>query len=201
MRDRLNVETQRAWRFYCALEKVLPYQQQQNSESTGRRKLTASTIPWHGAAAGLTLEFHAEVRRLEVHLREMVTGVRGVRRGGSDQNTDFALRALPKLAEAVDDQTVLGIMSYMDGWIRRADAVFRPEQGLHRLPREPKEKELPCPWCAKPTMRWHPLSGIVVCVNPHCLDDTETRPRWRSDFTVADNVLVFTWVPIQKGAA
>lgn len=180
---------------YCALELAIPHKETYQGEPLSRQKLVASTIPWHGAAAGLTHELHAEIRRMEVHLVDMVTGVRGVRRGGSNLNTQYALKAVVNLSQApaVDDQTILAVLNYLDGWVRRADAVFRPEQGLHRLPREPKEKEWRCPYCEYQTMRWHPPTGIVVCINPDCHTEESKRPRWSAAFTINEDILRFTW--------
>ncbi len=139
------------------------------------------------------LDLHEESRRLETHLKEKVSGALGSRRGGSHDNTRYALSSISSLAEAVDDTTVLGILKSLSRWTRRAEAFFVPEKGLHRLPRQPKEKEARCPWCSYQTMRWHPSTGIVVCVNPHCVTDQDVRPRWCADFVVNDEGLEFSW--------
>lgn len=198
---RLHDSTEQAWRLYCALELVIPHRD--NSRDQVRihpQRLVASTIPWHSTAAGLTMELHAEVRRLEVHLKELVSGAFSPRRGGSQDNTHYALKALTNLAEAVDDQTTVGILNTLDRWIRKADAVFEPQKGLHRVPREPGEKEMRCPYCTFQTMRWHPATGVIVCVHPECLNEAGIRPRWIAEFIIKDDELQFSWEAIGEAA-
>lgn len=201
LQERLKNSTESAWRLYCSLEVMLPFKEASRGQPIARQKLTASTIPWHGQAAGLIGEFYAEVRRLEVNLASAITGIRGVRRGGSDGNTRMALRAINNYAPSVDDQSILGVIGYLERWIRRAEAVFNPDLGLHRIPREPGEEELRCPWCQFQTMRWQPATGIIVCVNPECLTEDGVRPRWIADYQVIGDQLQFTWQSVTEGAA
>ena len=193
LRERLKDGTESAWRLYCALEVMLPYKEASRGQPIARQKLTASTIPWHGAAAGLIHDFYAEVRRLEVNLAANITGIRGVRRGGSDGNTRMALRSIVNYSHSVDDQTVAGVLGFIDGWVRSAEAVFNPDLGLHRIPREPGEKELRCPWCEFQTMRWQPASGIIVCINPECRTDLDVRPRWQAAYEIVGDEMRFEW--------
>lgn len=199
LRGRLKSSAETAWRMYCALETVIPHKETRHDQPTSRQKLTASTIPWHSTAANLTQDFHAEVRRLEVNMAALVTGIQGVRRGGSDKNTQLAIKAIVNLAESVDDQVVRGVLGFLDRWVRRAEAVFSPDKGLHRVPREPGEAELRCPWCDFQTMRWQPATGIIVCVNPECHTDDGIRPRWMAKYTLDDNEMRFTWEPMNGG--
>lgn len=193
LRERLKSSTEQAWNLYCALEAVLPYKEVGRGEQISRQKLTASTIPWHSSAAGLVYDFYAEVRRIEVNLKAMVTGIRGVRRGGSDGNTRMALRSIVNFSHTVDDQTVLGILGVIDRWSRQANAVFNPDHGLHRLPRTPGEAEMRCPWCEYQTMRFQPATGIIVCVNPECRTDDGIRPRWQADYEIVGDTMQFSW--------
>lgn len=198
LQERLKNSTESAWRLYCSLEIMLPFKEASKGQPIARQKLTASTIPWHGAAAGLIHEFYSEVRRLEVNLAASITGIRGVRRGGSDGNTRMALRAINNYSASVDDQLILGVLGYLERWIRRAEAVFDPDLGLHRIPRQPGEEELRCPWCEYQTMRWQPASGIIVCVNPECRNTDGVRPRWRADYEVLGDQLQFTWTSMDE---
>lgn len=175
---------------------MLPYKEASRGEPISRQKLTASTIPWHGPAASLIHDLYAEVRRLEVNLKSSVTGIVGVRRGGSDGNTRMAMRSIVNLSHSVDDQTVLGVLMFIDRWIRQAEAVFNPDRGLHRIPRSPGEEESRCPWCDLPTMRWQPATGIIVCVNPECRNDDGVRPRWQADYRVVGDQLLFAWLSV-----
>lgn len=186
---------------YCALEVMIPNKEPGRGEPISRQKLTASPIPWHGAAAGLVMDYHAEVRRLEVNLRAEVSGVRGTRRGGSDRNTQLALGSIVNLCEAIDDQMVSGVLGYFDRWLKRTEAVFNPERGLHRLPREPGEEEMRCPWCEYQTMRWQPATGIIICVNPECRTSEGIRPRWRADYELVDDETKFVWNPMDEVGA
>lgn len=128
----------------------------------------------------------------------MVTGVHGGRRGGSDGNTREALRAILRQvhAPAIDDQTVLGVLSFFDRWTRQAQAVFDPDRGLHRVPRAPGEQDMRCPWCTYQTMRWQPATGIIVCINPECRDDAGERPRWKASYIIVGDEMQFSWAPI-----
>ena len=201
LQERLKSSTESAWRLYCALETMLPYKEVRSGQPLSRQKLTASTIPWHGAAADLITSFYVEVRRLEVNLAAEITGIRGVRRGGSDANTRKALQSIVNFSYTADDQTVRGVLGYIDRWIRRAEAVFNPDQGLHRIPREPGEQDMRCPWCEYQTMRWQPSTGIIVCVNPECRTDEDIRPRWQAEYTMTDEGVAFTWEPTKGEAA
>ncbi len=197
LRVRLKTRTDHAWRLYCALETVIPYQESRRYDQPviHRQRLIASTIPWHASAAMLVTELDAEIRRLEAHLKEAVTGVLTGRRGGSAQNTRYALKSVASLvlAPSVTDEMTLGVLNRVDRWVRRADAVFTPENGLHHIPQEPEEPVMRCPYCEFQTMRWQPATGIAVCVNPSCVNENGVRPRWSMEFTFVDDQLKFTW--------
>jgi hypothetical protein len=199
LRERLKSSAEAAWRLYCAIETVIPHKQTQYGQPSSRQKLTVSTIPWHTSAANVSTDFHAEIRRLEINMSAMVTGVHGVRRGGSHLNTQYALKGIVNLSEGVDDQAVMGVLNYLDRWVRRAEAIFSPDRGLHQLPREPGEAELRCPYCAFQTMRWQPATGIIVCINPECHTDQGIRPRWIASYELTDNEMRFTWAPMDGG--
>ena len=197
LRPRLKVQTDHVWRLYCALETVIPYQGsgQSSQPRIHRQRLVASTVPWHSQAAMLVTELDAEIRRFEVLLKQQISGTMGGggRRGGSRLNTQHALNSVANLAEAVDDQTVLGVLNKLIRWTYRADVIFNPDKGLHRIPRAPGEKEMRCPYCGYLTMRWKPASGLAVCINPECLTEDEVRPRWTVGYIVTDEKLVFSW--------
>lgn len=197
LRVRLKTRTDHAWRLYCALETVIPYQESQRygQPVIHRQRLIASTIPWHANAAMLVVELDAEIRRLEAHLKEAVSGVLTGRRGGSARNTRYALKSVANLvlAPAVSDEMALGVLNKVDRWVRRADAVFNPESGLHHIPRAPGEPEVRCPHCNSRTMRWQPSTGIAVCLRPSCVTEDGVRPRWQMQFTFVDDRLQFAW--------
>lgn len=195
LRGELKASTERAWRLYCALEVMVPYRETdaQGQVRFNRQKLTASTVAWHRTAAMLVTDLHADVRRLEAGMREQVTGVLVYRRGGSRENTRYALKAVSNLAESVDDVTALNALNALNRWIQRTNAVFDPDRQLHHIPRNPGEGEMRCPYCERKTMRWHPPTGNAVCINPECVTGEGVRPRWTAVFTVDGGELVFSW--------
>lgn len=192
---RLRDTAETAWRLYCALEVTVPHRRS-NGYDAGKgahQRLSVAPIPWNSVAAELTLEFHHEVRRLESHLKERITGGYPKRRGSSSANTRFAINSVVNLCTTSDDSTVLGVLTYLTTWTRRADTTFRPEHGLHRLPRQPGEGEARCPYCRYTTMRWTPALGIAVCVNPACRNEAGHRPRWTAELTCLGDQLTFRW--------
>lgn len=202
LRARLRTTTDQAWRLYCALEVAVPHRQVTGAHqpAISRQRRVVAPIPWNSVAAELTLEFAEEIRRLEVHLKERVTGGYPKRRGSSGANTKFAADSVVNLCEASDDTTVLGVLGYVSTWSRRAETYFNPEGGLHRLPREPGHKETPCPYCQCKTMRWNPARGLAVCVNPACRNQDGQRPRWSAEFVVLGGQLVFRWDELGEAA-
>jgi hypothetical protein len=191
----LRTTADQAWRLYCALELAVPHKQTMGASQSSmpRQRRTVAPIPWNSVAAELTLEFHNKIRHLEVHLKGRVTGGYPVRRGSSSANTRYAIDSVVNLCEPLQEADVLGVLNYLTGWTRRAHVYFNPEGGLHRLPRDPGQKETPCPYCAQRTMRWNPARGLAICVNPICRNTSGSRPRWVAEFTVHDDRLVFRW--------
>lgn len=195
LHSRLRENADHAWRLYCILEVMVPHRQSTSSgqERIGHTKPPTAPLPWNSVAAELTLEFHNEIRRIEVHLKERITGSYPRRRGSSGANTRHAIDSVVNLCEASDNDTVRGILNYLTGWDRRADTFLHPEHGLHRLPRLPGENEARCPYCQAPTLRWSPTKGIAVCVRPACRNEQGHRPRWNADFTLTGEEMVFHW--------
>lgn len=193
VRARLGETVPRVWKMYCALELVIPHPDSQHSEPISRQKLVASSPAWHSQAAHLVLEFHEHVRRVEASLAQRISGRIRLVRGASQENTEKALYALPKLAEAVDDATVLELVAYLDQWFRRGQSAIFPEMIVHHLPRNPGEGEARCPHCHYQTMRWFPAQGIAFCVNPICANDSGKRPQWCVEYMVSGGLMSFSW--------
>lgn len=202
IRARLRTTADQAWRLNCALELVVPYQQVTGADQAGipRHRRSVAPIPWNSVAAELTIEFSHEMRRFEVHLKERVIGGYPRRRGSSSANTRLAVDSVVNLCETSGDGDVLGVLSYLTRWTRRAETYFNPEGGLYRLPREPGQKETPCPYCRCKTMRWNPARGLAVCVNPVCRNQDGQRPRWSAEFTVLAGQMVFRWDEMERAA-
>ncbi len=191
---RLRDQSTHAWRLYCALELDIPHRKSTGGgQEIGRQRRVVAPIPWNTVAAELTLEFHSEIRRLEVHLKERVVGSYPKRRGPSNANTRYALTSVVDLCTTSDQDTVQGDLGYLTHWTHRADVVYNPEHGLHRFPRQPGEKEARCPYCSYDTLRWNPTTGRAVCVHPRCLNADGHRPRWSAEFTPTQHGLVFRW--------
>lgn len=195
LRARLRTSADHALRLHYALELAVPHRQVTGEyrPAISHQRRTVAPIPWNSVAAELTLEFHDEIRRLETHLKERISGGYPRRRGSSDTNTRYAVDSVVNLCERIDDSDVLGVLNYLTAWARRAENHFDPSGALHRLPREPGEKEAPCPYCQRKTMRWNPARGVAVCVNPSCRNQADQRPRWTAEFTINGTGLVFRW--------
>lgn len=192
--ERLRDSADQAWRLYCALGHDIAHRPSKaGGQETKRQRLSASPTPGNSVAIELTLEFDREIRRLEVHLKERITGGYPKRRGSSNTNTRYAIDSVVKLCTTSDAETILGVLGYLTRWTHRAEVVYHPEKGLHRLPRQPGEGEARCPYCQRQTMRWNPHDGRAICVYPACLNGDGERPRWTVDFTPTVNGLVFHW--------
>lgn len=183
-----------AWRLYCALELDIPHRESTGSgQENGRQRRVVAPIPWNTVAAELTLEFHSEIRRLEVHLKERVTGSYPRRRGPSRANTRYALDSVVDLCTTSDQETLQGVLGYLTRWTHRADTVYNPDHRLRRFPRQPGEKEARCPYCSLDTLRWNPTQGVAICVYPACRNHDDQRPRWSAEFSVGRTGLIFRW--------
>lgn len=195
LRARLRTTADQALRLNWALELAVPHRQVTGEYQAPitRHRRSVAPIPWNSVAAELTLEFHNEIRRLETHLKERIIGGYPRRRGSSSNNTRYAVDSVVNLCETCDDTDVLAILNYLTGWARRAEIHFDPTGALHRLPREPGQKETPCPYCEHKTMRWNPARGLAVCVNPACRNQDDQRPRWTAEFTITSDHLAFHW--------
>lgn len=195
LRARLRTTADQALRLHQALEAVIPHRQVTGEyrPAISHQRRPVAPIPWNSVAAELTLEFHTEIRRLEIHLKERVTGGYLQRRGSSSVNTRYATDSVVNLCERLDDNDVLGVLNSLAAWVRRAETYYRPEGGLRRLPREPGEKEMACPYCQHKSMRWKPSLGIAVCVRPTCYNDDGQRPRWLAEYTLTETGPAFRW--------
>lgn len=131
--------------------------------------------PWSPAAANLVFELRREARYVERSLRGALSlPIRD--RGTSDKNTGIALRSILALAEAAGTQRALDAARWLERWCGQAARVLGEASSIIRLPRQPGERERPCPFCAGFTLRYWPLHGVVRCVNPGCRDDEGRRP-------------------------
>lgn len=183
-----------AWRLYCALEQEIPERQAKGFDLArpSYQRRSAASSPWNSVAAELTIEFHRKIRAFESTLNERVVGATK-HRGPSHTNTWHAINGVVNLCETIDKADVLGVLNYLTHWVRRAHTYFDPAKGLHRLPRNPGEKEHRCPYCQNKTMRWSPTRGKAVCILPTCENDLGMRPQWFAEFDIIGEQLIFRW--------
>lgn len=141
-------------------------------------KVTGSPAPWHAEAAGILLDIHEGVRRLEASIRRDITGNLGQRRGGSDGNTEAALAAIASLSNALTDGDVQQAARILSVWLSHARQIrdIDLEPSWAPLPSVPGAPPPSCPYCRTYSLRFARQSGAVRCANPRCVDSDERRP-------------------------
>lgn len=149
-----------------------------------RSKPPTAPAPWNGEAAGLWMEIHAGVRWHEDTLC-LLAGLPARHRGGSDQNTVYALERLPILAGAGPDMSyqVGDTIRDVDRWLRQAREILGLADPTHRMPKAPKHDEPACPYCHLYTLRWRGeryTDVKVWCANPTCRDNEGRKPVARA---------------------
>jgi hypothetical protein len=133
--------------------------------------------PWNAAAAGALMDAHEGVRRLEASMRRDVTGRTGPKRGGSDANTDAAIKAIEALAHGVDDDAAADAGRILERWSRRIRELpaVDESQPWRRVPAA-------CPYCGHAMLRVAPRSGQVACLRyGACFDAAGRHPTGRLD--------------------
>ena len=143
-------------------------------------KVSHSQPPWCSPVADAVLDLHAEVRQLERGIRSEL-GLPLRPRGGSDANTQEALKAISNLVAAADDHLAGLALRKLEGWVRRASIVLDKIDAPRRLPRLPGQPEPLCPACDRRTLRILPMEGIVRCIDVSCLRNgvrPEARMTW-----------------------
>jgi hypothetical protein len=183
-----------AQRLHVVLEDLIQHRDTRHDNMGRMATVVHASQPWNAQVAYLIFDLGKMVRALEGNLHLLISGT-VPERGGSDENTQLALRALPSLALAVDEQTTRLVAGQIENWCVAARTVIGEVEPLSRLPRPPGGSEPRCPWCDRQSLRIQIQAGIVRCVNPVCLDDDGDRPRGRAD--VLDGVPFLLW---QNGA-
>lgn len=157
--------------------------------STGK---PGSKPPWFSSAAYLFLELHQnarlEERRLRLHLSLPIRS-----RGGSDANTYKALSMITSLAEAAGTEPAASAASWLERWHGRTARVLGEASPVLHLPRQPGERERPCPFCHCLTLRFWSLEGRVRCINPTCRDDEGRRPAAVIEYSSFTQQLELRW--------
>jgi hypothetical protein len=191
-RERLSAAVDAARQSYWRLEALITTPAA-DAGNVGSRQAPHSKPPWNTAAAALILDFTREVRAAELRLRlALQLPVRN--RGGSDKNTMIALGMLKPLAEAAGDDRAANEASWLEKWDAGARRALGEASQLTRLPRQPGEKERPCPFCVCFTLRYLPLHGVVKCVNPGCKDSEGRRPSAKIEWSAFTESLELVWM-------
>lgn len=176
--DRLSIVVGAAQHLNTVLEDLIT-QPSSLRDGTGRHATISHSVPpWNARAAYLLLDLAALVRGIEVSFKAAL-GIPERPRGGSDHNTQLALRAIPELALGVGEVTVSGCLAALEAWERRARETLGEIEPLRHLPRLEGQPEPRCPWCRRQTLRHQAQAGLVRCVNPVCYDEDGQRPRAR----------------------
>lgn len=145
-------------------------------DTTGRRAtIVHASLPWNSRVAYLVFDLAKLARGLEANLHLHVAGT-VVHRGGSDENTQLALRALPNLALGLDEEIAWLAASQLEAWCQHAREVIGEIEPLTRVPRTAGQPEPRCPWCQQQSLRMQAQAGLIRCVNPVCRDDEGNRP-------------------------
>jgi hypothetical protein len=190
-RDRLKMAVTTVIQDYHRLEAVVsvPVSQRDNT-STGK---PVSKPPWNAAAANLIFELRHDARleehRLRVHLNLPLRA-----RGSSDVNTLKALETVISLAEAAGTDSAASAASWLERWHGKAARVLGDASPVNRLPRQPGEKERPCPFCSCLTLRFWQFEGRVRCINPGCRDDEGRRPSAVIEYSAFTEQLELRWM-------
>ena len=160
--------------------------------SWGSSGKPGSKPPWFASAAYLFLELHHDVRleerRFRIHLSLPIR-----ERGGSDANTFKALSMITSLAEAAGTEPAASAASWLERWHARAARVLGEASPVLHLPRQPGERERPCPFCHCLTLRFWSLEGRVRCINPTCRDDEGRRPAAVIEYSGFTGNLELRW--------
>lgn len=173
------------------LEEIVAVPVSTLGRSGKRGRIDHSQPPWNAPVAHLILEMHSLARYLEdgfrIHLK-----MRWQPRGGTDENTRFALLAILNLSEAAEDSYVFEAVRTLDNWNSRALIVLGERDMPQRLPRNVGESEPRCPYCQHLTLRFWSSRAVVRCVNPECFHEGR-RPTARIEYSIVARDWVLAW--------
>lgn len=179
-----------AQRLHVVLEDLIQHRGTR-PDTLGRSATTVhASAPWNSQAAYLIFDLAQLIRGLEANLHLMISGA-APRRGGSDENTQLALRALPALALGVDLEVANLVARRVENWCSSVRVVIGEIEPLSRLPREYGQSEPRCPWCERQSLRLQAQAGLVRCVNPVCFDSAGRRPT--AYVQVGEDGAFFRW--------
>jgi len=178
------------------LEEVLPYKPREGYRPAGASgspgKPGARLTSWNTAVAWVILDVHAGARELEQDLKYRLTG--NIReRGGSDANTKAALDSVVSLAAGGGEWELDHAVRSVERWCWRARLALGEIEPWVHVPRMPGQRAARCPFCTYATLRMKPLSGVLRCVNPACVDTDGQRPVGRVEFGAGFGEPMLVW--------
>lgn len=142
----------------------------------GHRKISGSPAPWNTEAANPLLDVAAWARQTEQDLRYALSGFLRDDRGGSNQNSGEALRAILRLAEAADEPTQRRIRRELSGLVQRGLEALGEAERWVPVPALPRTLPPACPFCGTYTLRMARQRGLVRCISPGCVDGEGNTP-------------------------
>jgi len=175
---------------------LLPEPQGRPRTGTIGRHIPDSSEPWQGAAAAVYWDIHFGARNLEDVCRTAIgLPAHNPPRGGSNANTDDALRAIANSTASLQPATLADVRRRVERWSTAIDQmpdVDRADTWVP-VPRQPGALPPACPYCHMFTLRMSVQRELVRCFNPPCRDGND-RPaiaRMDRNRVNGDGVLVF----------
>jgi hypothetical protein len=147
-----------------------------DTDGTAGRPQPASRPPWNSAAADAAMDAHEGLRRLEASLRHARLGHHGSRRGGSDDSTTAAIKAIEDLGTGVTAEAAARAAAILDRWSRAIQELpaIDTSEPWRRL------GGAACPYCKHAMVYVQPRAGRVACLRGGvCLDAGGQPPRGR----------------------
>lgn len=192
LRDRLKIAIDTTLVIYGRLNLIKAEKSTVIGDGSSHGKIDHSQPPWNAPVVNLMLDLHAWSRETEAMLRRVLT-MTSRYRGGSDENTSWAITSLGALAESLEDPRVAELVAWLESWTGRSQIVLGERDSPRRLPRKPSEPEPFCPYCECHTLRFWASRGVVRCVNPACRDEAERRPAAVMEYSIIAMDWVLAW--------
>lgn len=175
---------------------LLPEPHGKPRSGTIGRHAPESAEPWRGEAAAVYWNIHFGARNLEEACRSDVgLPPPGHRRGGSEQNTDEALKRIGDYAPTLSPKFLAAARARVERWARSIDELSDIDQAdvWVPVPRQPGALPPACPYCDLFTLRMTVRREIVRCFNPACRDNDGRPPlaRMERGRLTGDGMLVF----------
>ena len=149
-----------------------------------------SRPPWNQAAAAAAMDAHEGLRRLEAAMHLDVFGKLPARRGGADDATAEAIKAIENLGHAVTAHAMAQAARILDRWSRQIQELPAIDEA------EPwrRVEGVTCPYCQHPMLRVRPRQGVVTCLrHGACRDENGRHPVGHIDIGQLAGAPVVRW--------